>query len=260
LSALRGEVELSLPGGAKAKAVQVVDASQKPLVGASVAVFDPLLGTLAEGTTGAHGLFTIRPCGHCLAVAWTEGFGSRVVQVEDDETIVRLSRLSTVDVQADWAPEGTEVSLRLLHPRRAVVTKGVAHFDNVPASDFLVSLVANDCEFHTRGSVGEQQHVTVVIPRQRSASISVSLADRSGQPVEEASMGIEPLAPGFSGWRTGIVTFGSGERIEASQLPAGPVRLVLSAAGMRDVTREVMLEPGANELDVELEPETALAP
>jgi hypothetical protein len=254
LYSLKQPVELEDTPGMQAKAVQVVDVAKQPIASASVAVFDPVRGALVEGLVNAEGLYTLAPCARCLVLAQAPGFLSMVVAVEEDRTIVRLSRPGTVDVEAESAPDGSLVTLSLLHPRTAVVTNGVARFSNVPATDFLVLVEAADHDFHTRGTLADGQHLTVVIAKQRAASVIVHLTDLAGRPVEDGSMGVEPKAPGFSGWRTGVVTFGVGEPIETSRLPAGPVRLVLGAAGMRNAVRDVTLVPGANELHVALEP------
>lgn len=253
LSSLKGPVELEDTPGMQAKAVQVVDVAKQPIASASIAVFDPVRGALVEGAVNAEGLYTLAPCARCLVLAQAPGFLSMVVAVEEERTIVTLSRPGTVDVEAASAPEGSVVTLRLLHPRKAVVSNGVARFSNVPATDFLVLLEAPDHDFHTRGTLAEGQHLTVVIAKQRGASVIVHLTDLAGRPVEDGSMGVEPKAPGFSGWRMGVVTIGVGEPVELSRLPAGPVLLVLSAAGMREAIRELTLAPGSNELHVALE-------
>ncbi|MDX2015292.1 MAG: carboxypeptidase-like regulatory domain-containing protein [Myxococcaceae bacterium] len=248
-----GEVFLEAFGGVEPWHLEVVSSALAPVASATVAVFDPSTGQLAESAADAFGRFELARCAWCVALVQAPGFVPRAVELRSDETVVRLARPGRIEVRAPWAPDGLEVSLLLGHPRETTMQGGVARFDEVPAGGATLVVPSAIVEHSQKLRVEEGETLVVHVPLWKGASLSLSVASADGQPVSEASVSVDPRSPNFSGLGFTAPVDEPGDRLELDGLPEGPAQLTVSSPGWRTAVRDIVLVPGLNELHLELE-------
>jgi hypothetical protein len=225
----------------------------EPVPDASLALFSPTTGQLLEGATNARGEFELAPCPGCIAVVSAPGFVARAAELDSNETHIHLQRPGRVEVHAPWAPDGLLVKLLLTHERRALVRAGVATFDAVPSVRTALTAHVGRVEHHQHIQIIAGQTVSATLPEWKAATVSVSIATAEGEPVDEATLEVVPRAGDLSGLSYTTLTDVPGERLAIEDVPEGHALVRVSSPGFRSSQRVVVLRPGTNELEVELE-------
>jgi hypothetical protein len=229
----------------------IADATNSPISGAQVFVYEPWEGRLAERAADAHGQLKVSSLDWDTFV-FTEAEGmmpAGALLAESSELVLAAPRTLIVHTLMGGQPIEADVSLTLHRQDRVLRAKaGVLRIEQLPVG--YLNLKAS-----AEGLAAAEQTIDLVEPvtevtfeLRRGAKVLVTVIAETGEPFDlvTASLSATELESRFQAENGAI--------LESALVPEGEYTLSVDVEGMVGVKRQLDLHPGENTLELVMRP------
>ncbi|MBL8920792.1 MAG: carboxypeptidase regulatory-like domain-containing protein [Myxococcaceae bacterium] len=227
----------------------VFDLAGTPISGARATIVDVSTGVVTVERSGSAGELSLGAGGARWAIIEAEGFFPVSANLEQagPDLPVMMSRPGTVEVTAAASLGAFEVKLAKVHERVERLRDGRAVFEDERAGFVSVNVVDPGFLGSGDGNLEEGQRLVIALQVKRAARLLLTVIDKDGNPVPDASATLSAPAATVS-----ASAMEEGQRLELGPIGEGPAVLQVLAPRFKTRAQSLDVRPGDTDLEVVL--------